>query len=148
MLPDENPLTPKEQLYQSFLLRWVKDAWESRASVCVADYFHPQCVATGMSPAVLEGVDQVNAAYQALHARVDHCHADVSFVLLRGEHFSLVMELQGVHHDSGLDIVIEVGVFGRLKDDLVFQVHNVVDYTSMYAKLGILDIEKLQAEFG
>jgi hypothetical protein len=97
---------------------------------------------------VLEGVDQVQAAYQALQARVDHFRADVSWILVRGQHFSLVMELQGVHRDSGLDIVIEVSVHGRLKDDLIYQCHNVVDYSSMYAKLGMLDVDKFRTDFG
>lgn len=130
------------------LLSWVKNAWEARSHACVQDYFHPKCVVTGMVPVVLEGIDQVQAAYQALHARVEHCHAEVSHVLLRGELFSLVMELQGIHRDSGTEIVIEVAVSGRIKDDLVFQCHNVVDYTGMYAKLGMLDVVKLRDEFG
>ncbi|TWU48194.1 nuclear transport factor 2 family protein [Rubripirellula reticaptiva] len=148
MQPDEEPLSPRELIYRAFLFTWIKNGWESRTSVSVADYFHPECVITGMAPVVLEGVDQVQAAYQSLHARVDHCHAEVNFMLIREESFSLVMELQGIHRDTGMDIVIEVGVHGRLKDDLVFQCHNVVDYTSMYAKLGILDVEKLRDELG
>ncbi|MDA8743923.1 hypothetical protein N9N28_04745 [Rubripirellula amarantea] len=148
MQPNEESLSPRELIYRAFLFRWIKNGWESRSSVCVSDYFHPECVVTGMAPVVLEGVDQVQAAYQSLHARVEHCHAETSFMLIRDESFSLVMELQGVHRDTGKDVVIEVGVHGRLKDDLVFQCHNVVDYTSMYAKLGILDATKLQDELG
>lgn len=145
---EEDSLTPIEQLRQAFIMRWVKGAWESRSTVSVGEFFHPECVVTGMSPDRLEGIDQVQAVVSSLHARIDHSSAQVSFLLIREERFACVMDLQGTHRDSGLDVVIEVSVVGRLKDDLIWQVHNIVDYTSMYARLGILDIEKLKASFG
>ena len=145
---DDNPLTPNELVNREFLLTWAKQAWTSPALVSVEDYFHPECVVIGMAPVVLEGVAQVQSVYHTLHSRVEHRHADTSLVLVRGEQFSLVMELQGVHRESEVDAVIEVGVFGRLKDGLIFQCHNVVDYSQMYSKLGMLDVEKIRSEFG
>lgn len=148
MISDEFPLTPRELLRQAFLMRWVKGAWESRSSVSVSEFFHPECVVTGMAPDRLEGIDQVQTAVNSLHARLDHTSAEVSFLLIRGLQFACVMDLQGTHHDTGTEVVIEVSVFGCFRDELIFNVHNVVDYTSMYARLGILDIEKLHAHFG
>lgn len=148
MQPEDDCLTPIEQLRQAFLMRWVKGAWEDRTAVSVSEFFHPECVVTGMSPDRLEGIDQVQAVVSSLHARIEHTTAEVSFLLIRDERFACVMDLQGTHHDSGAEVVIEVSVVGRLKEDLIWRVHNVVDYTSMYARLGILDIDKLKASFG
>lgn len=148
MAPDEIPLTPREQLHQAFLMRWIKGAWEARSSVTVSEFFHPECVVTGMSPDRLEGVEQVQAVVNSLHARLDHTSAEVSFLLIRGVRFACVMDLQGTHRDTGIEVVIEVSVVGCLRDDLIYNVHNVVDYTSMHARLGILDIEKLHDNFG
>lgn len=145
---EELPLTAQEQVYRALLLKWVKEAWEDRTAGSVAEFFHPDCVVTGMTPEIVEGLDQLQAAYQVLHSRVEHNHAEVSFVTVRDKQFSLVMSLQGTHRESNLDVVIEVGVFGRIKDHLIFQVHNVVDYSSMYAKLGMLDVEKIRTQFG
>lgn len=148
MPAEDDSLTPIEQLRQAFLMRWVKGAWEDRTSVSVAEFFHPECVVTGMSPDRLEGIDQVQAVVNSLHARLEHTSAEVSFMMIRDEKYACVMDLQGTHYDSGLDVVLEVSVVGSLKDELIWQAHNVVDYTSMYARLGILDIEKLKANFG
>lgn len=148
MPPEDDSLTPIEQLRQAFLMRWVKGAWEDRTAVSVGEFFHPECVVTGMSPDRLEGIDQVQAVVNSLHARLEHTSAEVSFMMIRDEKYACVMELQGTHHDSGLDVVIEVSVVGSLKDELIWHAHNVVDYTGMYARLGILDIDKLKASFG
>ncbi|MGB7344491.1 MAG: nuclear transport factor 2 family protein [Pirellulaceae bacterium] len=148
MSHDESPLTPNELVNQELLLTWAIQAWTSTALVSVEDFFHPECVVTGMAPVVLEGIPQVQAVYQTLHARIHHQHADISLLLIKGEQFSMVMELQGTHRESGKEVVIEVGVFGRMKDGLIFQCHNVVDYSSMYAKLGMLDVDRIRTEFG
>ena len=148
MAYEEIPLTPREAVNQAALLMWAKSAWSSATLVSVEDYFHPECVVTGMAPAVLEGIAQVNAVYQTLHSRVKHAHVDVSLVMIKGDHFSLVMDLQGIHNETGTEVVIEVGVFGRMKDSLIVQCHNIVDYSHMYAKLGMLDVQKIRSEFG
>ncbi|QDT11079.1 nuclear transport factor 2 family protein [Stieleria marina] len=144
----DDGLTPEEMVNKGFLLTWVKRAWTSPALASVEEYFHPDCVVTGMAPEVLEGIAQVQAVYNTLHSRVEHKHAEVSFAFLKGEHFSMVMELQGVHRESDVEVVIEVAVFGRMKDGQIFQVHNVVDYSHMYAKLGMLDVAKIRTLFG
>lgn len=145
---EETPLTPRESVNQALLLTWARQAWTSSTLVSVEDFFHPECVITGMAPVVLEGIAQVQAAYLTLHSRVEHRHADISLVLIKGDQFSLVMELQGTHRETDHEVVIEVGVFGRMKDGLILQCHNVVDYSQMYAKLGMLDVQKIRTEFG
>lgn len=148
MAHHDSSLSPQEILNKELVLTWARKAWRSPALVSVEEFFHPECVVTGMSPTMLEGIAQVQACYQALHSRIEHKHADLSLVLIRGDQFSLVMELQGTHRETSEDVVIEVGVFGRLKDGMFYQCHNVVDYSQMYAKLGILNVDQIRAKLG
>lgn len=148
MSHDDDSLTQKEIMNQQLLLTWAKKAWASQTLLSVEDFFHPECTVTGMAPVMIEGIDEVRAVYQTLHGRIDHQHADVSHILVKDDHFALIMELQGVHRESGKEVLIEVSVFGRLKDCLVFHCHNVVDYSNMYAKLGMLDVDRIRTEFG
>ncbi len=145
---EELPLTPREIINQELLLSWAKQAWSSSAMVSVEDFYHQDCVITGMAPVVIEGIDQLRAVYQTLHSRVDHQGAELSFVTIKGDQFAFVLELQGTHRETGKDIVIEVGTYGTMKDGLIYQCHNVVDYSQMYAKLGMLDVSQIPIHFG
>lgn len=142
------PLNAAEKLNHALLMQWVKGAWECNDNVAVEDHFHPECVVTGMAPEILEGVAQVRAAHNALCGRINHRNCNVPFLLIRGDEFSGFVEIEGTHNDTGIDIAFEVSISGRLRDGLIYRSHSIVDYTGLYAKLGVLDVEKLREVMG
>lgn len=143
MNSNEMPLTAAEKVHQALLLQWVKGAWLASDAIAVEDHFHPECVVTGMTPEVLEGVEQVRAAHNAICGRLNHTSADVSMLLIRGDEYSGYIEIEAIHRDSGTSFAFEVASFGRMKDGLIHRCHNVIDHTGMYAKLGVMDVAKL-----
>ncbi|QDT11097.1 nuclear transport factor 2 family protein [Planctomycetes bacterium K23_9] len=145
---DDPPLSATEQIHYAILKRWVKDAWESNASFDVDDHFHPECLVTGMTPGVLEGVAQVRVAHSTICARMQHVSAKVASLIVRGDRFAGFIDIEAHHLDSDVDVAFEVSSFGRMRDGLIYRCHNVIDYTGLYAKLGVLDVELLRERFG
>ncbi|MGB7348214.1 MAG: ester cyclase [Pirellulaceae bacterium] len=129
-------------------MRWVKDAWESNENFAVEEHFHPKCVVSGMTPEVVEGIEQVRIAHSAICARIEHSSANVISLIVRGDQFAGFIEIEGRHRDGNVDVAFEVSAMGRMKDGLIFRSHNIIDYTGLYAKLGILDLGKLREYFG
>ncbi len=52
------------------------------------------------------------------------------------------------HQESGVDVAFEVACYGVMKDGLVYRAHNVIDYTGLYAKFGLLDTDGLAKHLG
>lgn len=148
MSSNERPLNATERIHHALLMQWVKGAWERSDTIAVEDHFHPKCVVTGMAPEILEGVDQVRVAHNAICGRLNHTRADVSFLIIRGDEFSGYIEIEAIHRDTGIKFAFEVASFGRMKEGLIYQNHNVIDYTGMYAKLGVLDVSQLREIMG
>lgn len=52
------------------------------------------------------------------------------------------------HQGSGVDVAFEVACYGVMKDGFVYRAPNVIDYTGLYAKFGLLDRDGLAKHFG
>ncbi|WP_168566619.1 nuclear transport factor 2 family protein [Crateriforma spongiae] len=142
------PWTQREELNAALLRRWLKAGWEANDSSLVDEHFHPECIISGLAPEVIEGLDEMRVTHRAMCARLQHRTATIQFLLMRGDQFSAAMEFEGRQRDANLDVAMEVCCFGTMRNGLIYRAHNIIDYTGLYAKLGLLDLGKLAEHFG
>ena len=142
------PWTQREQINAALLRRWMLAVWEANDSTLVEEHFHPQCIVSGLAPEVIEGLDEMRATHRAMCARLCHRTATLNFLVLRGDQFAATMDFEGRQQDTGIDVALEASCFGTMKDGLIYRAHNIIDYTGLYAKLGLLDTAKLAEHFG
>ncbi|TWT50632.1 SnoaL-like domain protein [Rubripirellula amarantea] len=148
VFPTDPPLTQREEINAALLRRWLLAGWEANDSSLVDEHFHPQCIVSGLAPEVIEGVDEMRATHRAMCARLNHRSATLHFLVIRGDQFAVSMEFEGRQQDSGIDVALESACFGTMKDGLIYRAHNIIDYTGLYSKLGLLDTRKLAEHFG
>ncbi|MCC9644340.1 nuclear transport factor 2 family protein [Rhodopirellula sp. JC740] len=146
---EPNPEYSKhEEVFAALLRRWLKLGWERNDNALVEEHFHPECIVSGLGPDVVEGIDELIATHRAICGRMLHRTARLQSLLLRHNQFAATLEFEGKHRDSGTDVAFEVASFGVMRDGLIYRAHNIVDYTGLYAKLGLLDTAKMAEHFG
>jgi len=142
------PWTQREEINAALLRRWLKAGWEANDNSLVDEHFHPRCIVSGLAPDVIEGLEEMRAVHRAMCARLSHRTATINDLVLRGNQFAASMGFEGRQNDSGIDVALEASCFGVMKDGLIYRAHNVIDYTGLYSKLGLLDSAKLAEHFG
>ena len=142
------PLSDDESVNLRMVVQWLRDSWECNDDEAVEQYIHPRCSITGLTTEVLEGQRQVRSVQAVLCGRLADCSLQIDSVLVRSDRFSVFASLDGTHRESGIGVVIEIAMSGRIKDDKIYRAQYIVDYAGMYSKLGAFKPETLRELLG
>ena len=142
------PLTAREGVNLQMVVQWLRDSWECNDDEAVDQYIHPRCSISGLTTEVLESQAQVRSVQAVLCGRLSESSLRIDSVLVRGDRFAVFAALDATHRESGIGVVIEIAMSGRIKEERIYRAQYILDYAGMYSKLGAFKPKMLRELLG
>lgn len=129
-----------------FVEDWMENVWNKRDSDYVRKHLCPNCDIPGLPPEA-QGVDGFIQFQQTLLRTIDNFHFEIQDVIAKDNKIIGMGLVTGNYYEDGQAISMDVAFSGTIKDGLIVEARNVVDFLALLEQAEKISTDSLAKVF-
>lgn len=134
-------MSPKELIH-----RWMDEVWNRGNVQFIYQHMAEKCRVHGLEPTP-DTPEKFEAFHQGMCSAISNIHITVLESYEYGDNFMATCELKGLDRNTNVPVAFSFAVSGRVVDDKLVEVRNIVDFLSYLTQIDQVNPNLLNEKF-